>query len=43
MIGVLAEDNTVDVVLLDLRLPDQTGVEAAERMAAMHPRVAVVG
>ena len=42
MIGVLAEDNTVDVVLLDLVLPDQTGVEAAERMTAMHPRAAVV-
>ena len=35
-------DDGVDVVLLDLGLPDQNGVEAAERMAARHPQTAIV-
>ena len=38
----LAGDIPVDLYLLDVRLPDGTGVELCEKLRALHPRIPVI-
>ena len=38
----LVEASTPDVLLLDIRLPDMSGLEVARRVRTAYPRVAIV-
>lgn len=37
-----AEDNSVDIAFLDIRIYDTTGLEIAKKLKSMHPRINIV-
>ena len=42
LIGKLAADSNIDIVLMDIQMPEMNGLEATELIKAKHPQIKVI-
>ena len=42
LIGKLAEDHRVDVILMDIQMPEMDGIKATELIKNQHPQIKII-